>query len=385
MYDVLPRFADVPPGGELRVRSRAAAPSPIDGRTRRGGPAQEDFMAFRPSAPHKRSRWLVLLAVLAISTTVLAATALAAPVFTFQSDDQGPNDEPGQKDLTAQSSAFDAGTGDFYTAWKWDDTSWSGKNTGDGCSLFNTGGNAFNVDYAVCATIGGKSPTLLSVTVYSCSDGRADRCTNPVLLDTSTNYCEITNQVASGFPSATDKDTQSTCNISAIDDALSSVTGLDNSTLLNTCSYPSREPNSDPSDCVITIANVNTSVATAPSGTTTWSATLVDTATLSPTTATGSVVFKLWGVNTAGVCSSLIWESTAVSLGAGATASTVGAGTALTSPNPDTIVTQATVDADGVYYWTVDYTPTGAFNSSTSPCGETTTITPASVAPAATP
>ena len=85
-------------------------------------------MTFQPSAPHKRSRWLALLAIVMLASSLLVTSAIAAPSFTFQGDDQGANDEPGQKDLTAQSSAVDSSAPNhFYTAWKWDDTSWSGK------------------------------------------------------------------------------------------------------------------------------------------------------------------------------------------------------------------------------------------------------------------
>jgi hypothetical protein len=82
-------------------------------------------------------------------------------------------------------------------------------------------------------------------------------------------------------------------------------------------------------------------------------------------------VFKLW--SDAG-CTSLVWESAAVDLASG-TASTVGAGTT----SGTNVITDGSVDSDGVYYWTVDYTPSGAFNGSSSACGETTTNTEASV------
>ena len=64
-------------------------------------------MSFRPSANHKRPRWLALLATILLGMVVLATSAFAAVNFTFDDDDDGANDEPGQKDLTAQASAFD--------------------------------------------------------------------------------------------------------------------------------------------------------------------------------------------------------------------------------------------------------------------------------------
>ena len=52
-------------------------------------------MTFQPSAPHKRSRWLVLLAIVVLGTGMLATAAIAAPTFNFVQDVDGPNDEPG--------------------------------------------------------------------------------------------------------------------------------------------------------------------------------------------------------------------------------------------------------------------------------------------------
>jgi hypothetical protein len=307
-----------------------------------------------------------------LASSLLVTSAMAAPSFTFTPDDQGANDEPGQKDLTAQSSAVDASAPNhFFTAWKWDDTAWSGNNTGDGCSLFDTDTvkNGY-VDYAVCGTVIGKNPvTLLAVSVYSCSDKRVDRCTNPVLrFSTTTNastYCTVTDKAGGQFDAA---DTLIACDITALAAASSpAISDLTGGTLLNTCSYPSKEPNSDPSDCVITPTAANTSVTTLSSGTPTWSATLSDTATLNPTTATGGVVFKLWSDN---LCTVLVWTSPSVPVTASGTATTAGGG----SPTDGNTVSTA-----GTYYWTTAYTPTGLFNASSSSCGEATVVTAPSV------
>lgn len=339
-------------------------------------------MKFRPFMPHRGTSWFVTLAVvgiIALGSGLLVTSVQASttpPTFSFTADDQGANDEPGQKDLSADAAAFD-GDGDYWTAWQWDDIKWSGNNTGDACSLFDTDGDG-NANYAVCVTIGGDPPTELSTRVYSCTDNRADRCTGSTLLGTESSdavadWCQVS-QVGGTFDAT---DTRAACNITDIGEDLT-LSDIDDGSFLNSCSYPSEQPNSDPSDCVHTVANVNTSVATLSSGTATWSATLNDTATMTPLTATGSVVFKLWGVNTAGTCSVLIWESASVNLVNGL-ASTMGAGTT----SGTNVITNLTVDGDGIYYWSVDYTPTGAFNVSSSVCGEATTITPASVSGAA--
>ena len=330
-------------------------------------------MTFRPATPHKRRRWLAVLFIGGVLAATNAATVLAVvnpPDFTsvWDNDDQGANDEPGQKDLTAQAAAFNGS--DFYSAWLWDDTSWSGKNTGDGCSLFDTDSPTNGlVDYAVCVTVGGKNPVQLSMNTYSCGDSRPDRCTNPVLLltDTAATYCVTMNNVTGMFDAL---DTEAACNITAISNFLSGDT-LGSATLLNTCSYPSREPNSDPSDCVKTVANIPTSVSTSSGGsgsvTFSWSATLTDSATVSGG-ATGSVTFSLY--SDASCATTAIFTDTQ-NLDSSGSASTAGK-----------TITNLTVDADGIYYWKVDYTPSGTFDSSSSGCGEATTINAPS-APAA--
>jgi len=335
-------------------------------------------VTFQPSAPHKRSRWLVLVAIVILGTALAATSVLAAfpASYTYTLDDHGANDVPGQKDLTGQATATDGGH--FYTAWAWDDTAWSGKNTGDACSLFDTSTPKDGlVDYAVCVTIG-KPATEQSTRVYSCGNTREDRCTGSVLIGTEgtgQDWCRVTNLSPGLFPPTTQNDTQAACDITQIaSDLVPPLSVLGSGTLLNSCSYPSQQPNSDPSDCVLTPINADTSVTTLSSGTTTWSATLNDTATLNPSTATGSVVFKLWTTN---LCNDAtpVWESTPVTV-SGGTASTVGAGTTGSGSN---IITNATVDTDGVYFWTTTFTATGLFNGSSSACGEATTITPAAV------
>jgi hypothetical protein len=214
---------------------------------------KEQIMTFRPSSPNQRPRWLVLFAILMLSLGLGASSAMAAPVFSFTPDDQGANDEPGQKDLTAQSSTIDAATGDFWTAWKWDDTSWPGGNTGDACALFDTDGDG-NVNYAVCVTVANSPATETNERVYSCGDSKPDRCTQPtVLLDEDGGWCTVAPASATFPPPPSGGDLQATCNISDIADDIG-VPSLNNGTLLNSCSYPSEEPNSDPSDCVLTFA-----------------------------------------------------------------------------------------------------------------------------------
>lgn len=317
-----------------------------------------------------------LIALLAACLLIagIAGPVMAAPTFAFttgqyQQDDAGADDEPGQKDLTAQAAGTSSGV--FYTSWKWDDTAWSGGNTGDGCSLFDTNDDDL-VDYALCATVsGGKGPapvTLTSFILYSCNDTRADRCAGPTqefsalasgtgAADADT-YCRIDDLGAGQFGGT---DTIITCDITAIA-AAGGITGLDDGTLLNTCSYPSREPNSDPSDCVLTEFPDDTGTVTTPTGSvTSFSVSLTDTAQVTPA-APGSVAFTLWS-------------------DAGCTVQ-VFAGSDATDANGEASVTTSVSVAD-TYYWTADFTPTDptAFNPSESACGsEIITVTAPTVA-----
>jgi len=325
-------------------------------------------MSFRPSAPHKKPRWLLLFGVVLVVGGLIAAPVLAVavtdiPDAAYIGDDGLANDEPGQKDLTAQGSAFVGGH--VYSGWKWDDTSWSGNNTGDGCNLFDGDGDG-KVNYSICATIGtvNGSLSLISVTVYSCSDKHAYKCTNPVqraqYTTTASTYCAISN-TASGHFDATD--TVIVCDVTALATA-SGVSGLPSATLINTCSYPSREPNSDFSDCIFeapapTAVTVGTDSDSSTLGT--WNATIRDTATLNPNDPGGSVTFEL---HTNSTCTAAVTGSS----------STDSDGTDGFAATP--VAVSGTGEGTFEYWWKVTYTPSAGFAAPASPlCGEKVTIT----------
>src|ERR1044071_2317645 len=114
-------------------------------------------------------RRLPLALVLAL---VVAATARAQ----CTNDEQGGDDMPGQKDLNGFCHAG-ACTGGFVITYTFDDTAWSGMNTGDACALFDVNLNG-KADFAVCAQlsdgVNGGTPTIGPTTCYSCDDSRPD-------------------------------------------------------------------------------------------------------------------------------------------------------------------------------------------------------------------
>ena len=203
---------------------------------------------------------LVICTMFALLFGVFGVASTEAAL-TCTDDVDGANDEPNQKDLTGfcKGTATDlscAASFDFGINWNWDDTGLSGTNTGDACALFDTDDDT-NANFALCVTIGGSSAAQLtgSPRLYSCGNTRPDRCTNAV-QDTSFNStCTVDQDSAPPFsPSAsckgTDcatKDARATCCID-LDDFGGAAVAI----LLDTCSYPSQQPNSDPSDCIVT-------------------------------------------------------------------------------------------------------------------------------------
>ncbi|MEA2296706.1 MAG: serine-aspartate repeat-containing protein [Solirubrobacteraceae bacterium] len=207
-----------------------------------------------PTGGRRRGRRAMLLVsvLMVLAVPVLVSQAFAAlslsnpPAFTFVNDENGADDQPGQKDLSAQAVANPA-PGDLWVSWKWDETSLSGGNTGDACALFDTNTNS-KVNFAICVTIQGNPAVQAPVSprVYTCGDGKVDRCTSTYAQVTPINSACATNTNATDPFHSGKKDTQAICHID-----LGDVGGSGTANLVNTCSYPSQQPTSDPSDCVL--------------------------------------------------------------------------------------------------------------------------------------
>jgi thrombospondin type 3 repeat protein len=175
-------------------------------------------------------------------------------------DEQGADDQPGQKDLNEVCHAG-ACAGGFVLTYNFDDVNWSGGNSGDACALFDTNLDG-KADFAVCATltdgVGGGTPTISPTTCYSCNDTRPDRCAGSVLLPACNSLCTVSiaaDPFAGTFGHNTTKcagtncdthDAQVSCCIQPSD------FGGVPSNFTDVCSLPSSTVNSDPSDCVIT-------------------------------------------------------------------------------------------------------------------------------------
>jgi hypothetical protein len=187
-------------------------------------------------------------------------------------DDAGADDFPGQKDLNFFTFDFSGGSTVLIT-WGWDDTAWSGNNTGDACSLIDTDADG-KANFAYCVTVQNTPAQFVAGRLYSCGDKKTDRCAQPVALlplpNTPPLASTATAAVVAGSdpfgnhetPDHFDPDhlVGNTCGATPgcyTADTVAMVTlsladtGSTSAKVLNVCSYPSQEPNSDPSECVI--------------------------------------------------------------------------------------------------------------------------------------
>lgn len=198
----------------------------------------------------------------------IQANTIIQQVITLNSpecanDADGPNDEPGQKDLN-RLCRDQSSNNPLNINWNWDEIQMSGSNTADACALFDTdtvgsAGYGF-ADYSLCVTWDKNAQQVsTSPVLYQCNDTRTDRCSGsvPVTISYGT-YCYV-NQVSDDpFPGPASKDkgdaypndVQATCSIQMDD-----VGDASKANLLDVCSYPSVQPNSDPSDCILISSN----------------------------------------------------------------------------------------------------------------------------------
>jgi len=184
-----------------------------------------------------------------LSGQILATTSFTdTPQSGCTNDSAGANDEPGQKDLTRMCVDYTDLPNEIDVQFNWDNTSWPGGNTGDGCSLYDTDGDGL-VNFAVCVTVGGSPAQIQTTTLYSCNDTKSDRCAGKTEVSI-TGATSCTASISETDPFAAGQgypnDTQADCDVD-----LDDVGGSGAAVLVDVCSYPSQEPNSDPSDCIV--------------------------------------------------------------------------------------------------------------------------------------
>src|SRR5213593_2211662 len=235
--------------------------------------------------------WSLLTVPLVLG--LLAAAPLRASCIN---DEQGPDDQPGQKDLSGlcePGPTCSSSSTTLSLRWQFDDLSWSGSNTGDACALIDMNGDGL-ADRAICVTVFGAAqmagkcsnsqflgciknqdcpsggtcgfPTnnTGAPRCYTCANDRPTRCDNaqPVAC---TSVCSVAVAVGADPFSSSATHTAQKCNgtscvanDTAVNCCLTSTDIGTGGELIDVCSYPSQKPNSDPSDCVISPPNCST-------------------------------------------------------------------------------------------------------------------------------
>ena len=223
----------------------------------------------------------VLIAMVAALVGPLAGVANAAPVTVV--DDGGADDEPGQKDLNALTIDYGTpGATSINVKWNWDNTSSQGANTRDGGVLMDTDADGF-ANFSLYVTLASNGTWTTQLFVCT-ADNRADRCAGATLDPTFSSTVTVTTVANSdpfGVPGPTFDSSHVTGNTCATNPACYTADAVANATvvladflatgakLINVCSYPSGQPNSDPGDCVFTPNNgFLTITKVAPNGTT---------------------------------------------------------------------------------------------------------------------
>ena len=176
-----------------------------------------------------------------------------------ETDVQGPNDEPGQKDLNMYCAKLGPTSNSSFFYWSWDEINWSGKNTGDACILLDSNANGL-VDLAICLSVHNNGE-FMNMRLFRCEGDQAtDRCFGSVELTPPadgflTHCCVESNSAVDPFYDAQSSkktgdnyplDTLARCQVFLQDFAAPNIAFVD------VCSYPSLQPNSDPSDCILT-------------------------------------------------------------------------------------------------------------------------------------
>ncbi len=108
-------------------------------------------------------------------------------------DPNGVDDSPNQQDMTEICIEPGSSPFEMTVSFNFDDTAWSGANTGDGCILFDTDRD-FAANYALCITVEGGAPATQkdsSPRLFLCDDASPDKCTSPIEIGAPFSQCYV--------------------------------------------------------------------------------------------------------------------------------------------------------------------------------------------------
>ena len=238
---------------------------------------------------YRRKLWLVLLSCLTL-LIVIPSTLFAFHGLEIVLDIDGPDDVPAQTDLSQMGldkSHLSDPNPSYQIFWSFDDTTYPGGNSGDGCAFFDSNDSSGFADFAICTSFqtgGSGQVQLTEVTLYDCKNSEpandeGARCpftggggdgSNGVIaqdanddgqLDGKNSFCTLnitTNDPFNGIGTHNTsgqqdplKDTGISCTIFA-----SELKELNGDVpagigLSNVCSFTSPDPSSERKDCIV--------------------------------------------------------------------------------------------------------------------------------------
>ena len=173
--------------------------------------------------------------------------AINAQAQTVCTDDPNGVEGGAQSDITQ--ICYDATTN--FLSFSWDSTSiWNGGNTGDNCVFFDTDGDG-NMNTGFCLSIASTgSGAVISAgypALFTCSDKKPDRCTNPIgPTPTVLSTCTIADEPTDPFGGADNPfDLRAACFLDPSEFGGSIVIPS------SSCAFNSSNPNSNASDCIV--------------------------------------------------------------------------------------------------------------------------------------
>src|SRR6266403_1330011 len=217
----------------------------------------------RPCTRLRRLAWSFALIALAIGSPLAGARPAGATAACLLDTGGADDIKSSQKDLNefCQSAGNDGGLGgctssDANITWTWDDTGWTGGNTGDACALYDTDGDG-KANFALCVTVQSDPAVQSSGSprFYSCDNSKELNCGGPTQI-TAASSCAVS-IVADAFTGAhgngnvcngtncSTNDAQAQCCVKRGDFPIGTTPEL-----IDVCSYSSSSASSSPTECI---------------------------------------------------------------------------------------------------------------------------------------
>ncbi|MGA1842633.1 MAG: hypothetical protein ACMUIU_18615, partial [bacterium] len=252
------------------------------------------FRLFRQAIP------LLVLILILLLLNLFCINTVKAQIcenLSITLDVDGPDDVPVQQDVSQMgfdTSYIGGGTDSHWCVFlSFDDTSYTGGNSGDGCAFFDGDGDGY-ADFAICVSFEGSPVVLQSASLYDCKDNenagdQGSRCPftggggdgsngviardtdgdgifesdgdgNPLTTPLKTNIAYFNTDTIDPFdnlgrvPGQQDVVYDTGILFQIYEDELHEITGTGPTAelmLTNVCSFTSEDPGSERKDCIV--------------------------------------------------------------------------------------------------------------------------------------